>query len=224
MEDGGPLVVSRSHGPGVLEAVDRPLDFVSALVDRLVEAGWPSAFAAAAFPVCPLILRCGDGVLDPASPQVAAVSPGGVRLVAAEMVRPGARATTAEPADADAFHDGDELRGVAHWPGVISRDSGRRPPSPARWILQVSPPRERPRPSSGRCCRGVRLYPGTRGASSRSSGVLVGRTIRYSPARKWTKAPMHWQIAARHGSDAPCAAQPMRSRAKRTAPTGRASR
>lgn len=46
-----------------------------------------------------------------------------------------------------------------HWPGVISRASGRRPPSPATWILQVRPPRERPSPSSGRCCWGARLFP-----------------------------------------------------------------
>lgn len=47
-----------------------------------------------------------------------------------------------------------------HWPGVISSASGRHPPSPARWILQVRPPRERPSPSSGRCCRGVDLFSG----------------------------------------------------------------
>lgn len=52
-----------------------------------------------------------------------------------------------------------------HWPGVIRNASGRRPPSPARWILQVRPPRERPSPSSGRCCRGVVLFPESAGVS-----------------------------------------------------------
>jgi hypothetical protein len=35
-------------------------------------------------------------------------------MVTVESFRPGARAISAEPADADAFHDGDELPGVAH--------------------------------------------------------------------------------------------------------------
>ncbi|KDN73986.1 hypothetical protein DF19_42120 [Streptomyces olindensis] len=40
------------------------------------------------------------------------------------MVRPGARAASAEPADADAFHDWDELRGVA--PLARSDQQGQR--------------------------------------------------------------------------------------------------
>ncbi|GAA2614660.1 hypothetical protein GCM10010304_79660 [Streptomyces roseoviolaceus] len=36
-----------------------------------------------------------------------------MRLVAAEMVRAGARMPAAQAANANAFHDGDELRGVA---------------------------------------------------------------------------------------------------------------
>lgn len=40
------------------------------------------------------------------------------------MFRPGARAASAEPADADAFHDGDELRGVA--PLARSDQQGQR--------------------------------------------------------------------------------------------------
>ncbi len=54
---------------------------------------------------------------------------------------------------------GVSCRASLHWPEVISSAEGRRPPSPARWILQVRPPRERPSPPSRRCCGGVRLSP-----------------------------------------------------------------
>jgi hypothetical protein len=57
----------------------------------------------------------GDGVLDLASSQVATVAAGRVRLIAAEVVGPGARVSAGRPADADAFHDRDELRGIAAW-------------------------------------------------------------------------------------------------------------
>ena len=52
-------------------------------------------------------------MLDLASSQVAAVVTGGVRLVAAEVVRPRAGVPAAQPTDADAFHGRDELGGVA---------------------------------------------------------------------------------------------------------------
>jgi hypothetical protein len=113
VEDVGTLVEPRGHSPGVLEGIDRSLDIVPPLVARLVEAGGPAAPAAPALAVGPLTLRFGDGVLDLASPQVVAVAAGGIRLVAAEMDRPGARAPTIETGNSDAFHYGDELRGVA---------------------------------------------------------------------------------------------------------------
>ncbi len=55
-----------------------------------------------------------------------------------------------------------------HCPGVVSRASGRRPPSLARWIFIVRQPRERPRASSGRCHAGRVRLPGTRGARFRA--------------------------------------------------------
>src|SRR5439155_22167726 len=88
----GAVVESRGHGPEVLERVDRPLNFVPALIDRLVEAGGPTALAAASLAVGPLVLRLGDGVLDLAPTQVAAVAARRVRLIATELVGPGARA------------------------------------------------------------------------------------------------------------------------------------
>ena len=57
---------------------------------------------------------------------------------------------------------------------------GRQPPSPARWILQVRPPRDRPSPSSGRWCRGVDLFwdprPGLTSAGRMSVGP-AGRRV-----------------------------------------------
>lgn len=60
-----------------------------------------------------------------------------------------------------------------HWPGVISRASGRRPPSPTRWILQVRPPRERPSPSSERCCRALIFSRHPRASLAGAGSVLV---------------------------------------------------
>lgn len=60
-----------------------------------------------------------------------------------------------------------------HWPGVSRRAMGRQPPSPARWILQVRPPRDRPSPSSGRWCRGVVLFRDPRLGLAGASRVLM---------------------------------------------------
>lgn len=51
-----------------------------------IQSGGPTAFAAPALVVGPLVLRLGEGVLDVASAQVAAVAAGAVRLVAAEVI------------------------------------------------------------------------------------------------------------------------------------------
>ncbi|RAJ48580.1 hypothetical protein K376_07082 [Streptomyces sp. PsTaAH-130] len=75
------------------------------------------------------------------------------------MVRAGAGATAFMAAPRIRSITGMNCGASPHWPGVISGARGRRPPSPARWILQVGPPRKRPSPSSGRCCRGVVLFP-----------------------------------------------------------------
>lgn len=71
MEDVGTFVISRGHGPEVLEPVDRPLNFVPALIDRFIEACRSASSAAAALAVGSLVLRFRDGVLDVASSQVA---------------------------------------------------------------------------------------------------------------------------------------------------------
>ena len=55
----------------------------------------------------------GNGVLDLATSQVAAVAPGGIRLIAAQVVGPDARMPATRAVNTDAFHDRDELRGVA---------------------------------------------------------------------------------------------------------------
>jgi hypothetical protein len=60
MEDVRPLVESGGYGAEALKRVDRSLDFVAALVDRLVEAGRSAARAAAALAVGPLVLALGD--------------------------------------------------------------------------------------------------------------------------------------------------------------------
>jgi hypothetical protein len=74
VKDEGSPVVARSCGSGVLEPIDRPLDLVAALADVAVETGGQAALAAASFAVGPLVLRLGDGVLDPASSQVATIA------------------------------------------------------------------------------------------------------------------------------------------------------
>lgn len=98
LEDVDTLVEPRDNGPEVLEGVDRAVDFTSVLVDRFLEAGGPFAPVAAALAVGPLVLRLGDGVLALPSAQLAAVRRGGISLVAAEVVRPGAGASAAMPA------------------------------------------------------------------------------------------------------------------------------
>jgi hypothetical protein len=59
LEDAGTLVEPRGHGPEVLDCVDRPLDFIPSLVDRLVEAIGPAAAIATALSVGPLVARLG---------------------------------------------------------------------------------------------------------------------------------------------------------------------
>jgi hypothetical protein len=111
----GTLVEPRGRSPEVLEGIDRSLDWLyRTVVTSLVEAGGSAAPAAPALAVGPLVLRGGDVVIDLASSQVAAVAAEEMRLVAPETARPGARAPTIETGNSDAFHYGDELRGVAH--------------------------------------------------------------------------------------------------------------
>jgi hypothetical protein len=97
MEDIRSLVVPGRHGPGALERIDRPFNFVSALVDRFVEASGPTAATAAALAVGPLITWLGNRVLDLPSPQVAAVAARGVRLMGSEGRRELTFRARAEP-------------------------------------------------------------------------------------------------------------------------------
>jgi len=157
VEDVGALVESRGHGPGALQRVDRSLNFVPALVDRLVEAGGPTALAATALAVGPLVLRLGDGVLDLASSQVTAVAAGGVRLISAEMVRPSPWTPAVQPGDADTLHDRDELRRVApvtwgdqqgQWAASALTGevdlAGQAAPGPSESLVGAVVPRRRP--------------------------------------------------------------------------------
>ncbi len=74
MENVGAFVVAGGDGPVAFEPVDCPLDFVAAFVELAVKAGGPTALAAAALAVGPLVLRFRDRVLDLSSSQVAAVA------------------------------------------------------------------------------------------------------------------------------------------------------
>ncbi len=104
MEDVGPVVVASRHSPEALERVEATLDFVSPFVDSAVEAGRPPAVATAPLAVDLLVLRLGEGVLDLASPQVAAVSARAVRLIATDVVRSRPRVTDSRARYSNAIH------------------------------------------------------------------------------------------------------------------------
>lgn len=111
------LVVPGGHGAVLAELADGPLDDVALRVCGRVEGGWPSALAAAPQPVLHLVCRLGNGGLDPAAAQ------------------PGAdRRSSSGPKASESW------RCLA----LVSRASGRHPESASRWILLVSPPRDRP--------------------------------------------------------------------------------
>lgn len=127
MEDVRPLVESGGCGAEALKRVDRSLDFVAALVDRLVEAGRSAARAAAALAVGPLVLALGDGVLDLPTPQVPAIPAGRVRFVAAQVIGACARMPAGRARDTDAFEDRNQLRGIT--PLAWCDDERERPPA-----------------------------------------------------------------------------------------------
>lgn len=62
-------------------------------------------------------------MLDLPLPQIAAVAARRVGLVAAEVIRPGPRASAFETGNADTFHDRDELWGI---PPLARRDQERK--------------------------------------------------------------------------------------------------
>lgn len=73
-----------------------------------------SAMATAPLAVYLLILRLGDGVLDPASPHVAAIPARAVRLIAAHVVRVRPRVTAAWTRNSNTFQNRDQL-----WRGTL---------------------------------------------------------------------------------------------------------
>src|SRR6266567_4511601 len=131
------FVVPGGDGAVLAELAERPLDGVALLIGRGVEGGRAAAPAAALEPVLDLVRGFGDGRLDPAAAQVSADRGAGVRLVAQGPPGP-RRATLSCP-----------IRGkkaTESWrcPALVTRASGRHPQSASRWILLVSPPRDRP--------------------------------------------------------------------------------
>jgi hypothetical protein len=141
---GGEFVVAGGHGAVAFEAVDAALHGVALLVDAGVEARWSAALGPFLAPVGVLVGLAGDGGLDPASAQVAAVRPRGVRLIGQHPVRPGARATP--PRRGTRMPSRTTLNcGLSpRCPAVNSIDNGFWPCSQARCSFVVHPPRDRP--------------------------------------------------------------------------------
>ncbi|GGR77781.1 hypothetical protein GCM10010269_16320 [Streptomyces humidus] len=119
------LVVTRGNGSGLLEPIDRPLDFVAALVHLLVEADGSASPAAAPPAGGTLVPRLGDDVLDLASTQVAVIVARAVRPITTQVVGPRARVPSAGALDPDTLQDGDHLRAVAPLAG--GDQQGQRP-------------------------------------------------------------------------------------------------
>ncbi len=114
MEDVVALVEPCGHGSGVLQRVDRPLNFVPSPADRRVEADGPAALAA----------------------SLSAVATRGIRRVATKTVRPRPGTPTVGAGDTEAFHDRNELWSVAPLarrdqagPGAASTRTGEVDPA-----------------------------------------------------------------------------------------------
>src|SRR5690349_3994506 len=87
-----------------------------------VELRWPAPVGAALLAVGDLVALLRDRAADTVLAQVGAVCAGAVRLVGANLVRPGARTSRAEPGHPDAAEDHLELRGVT---ALSGRDDQR---------------------------------------------------------------------------------------------------
>jgi hypothetical protein len=154
---------------------------VPLLVVVLVELRRPPATRSTLEAVADPVRWNRDGGFDPTSAQVGAVAAGVVRLVGPHPVR--ALARTAEPslgtrmASRTASNCGESPR----CPAVITTDKGFCPCSTARWILLVSPPRERPRPWSA---GSMKIPPG--GSFWRSPFSLPRRRAG-GPGRRWSR-------------------------------------
>lgn len=77
----GAFLVAGGDRAEVLQPVDGAFDGVAFLVALAVDAGGPTTSGASIAPVSLLVESFRDGVLDSASSQVAAVSPGRVGLI-----------------------------------------------------------------------------------------------------------------------------------------------
>ena len=108
----GELVEASGHRPMPLEPVDAAVDGMPGFVVLTVKGRRPTTGAAAGGAVTGLVGRFGDGAFDAASPQVRAVGPGGVRLVAADPVRPSAWTAWTTPGHPDRLQQPDELWAV----------------------------------------------------------------------------------------------------------------
>ncbi len=136
-----------------LEAVDGPLDLVTAPVSVRVEAGRSSTRAALPSTMGASVLRLRAGALDVAPSQVAAVSAGAVCLVTADVVGPGPgpsaqragtriRSRTSIVCGASSFFR-DPRCGLAGCGRVLVGPAGERP-------LAIPHPRPMTEPTSAR--------------------------------------------------------------------------
>lgn len=144
----------------VLQPVDQVFDGVAFFVEVGVVADGPPAPAASFLAVGGLVLLLRNDCLDVVFAQVGAVGAGRVDLVRGDRTRPGAGPADRQ-ADANLVQYGDELRAVR---GLLGGQGERQRPA-TRWILPVSPPRDR---SSRACFRRSRCRRRTRRRSSRS--------------------------------------------------------
>lgn len=140
--DRGCLLVAGGDAAPLLEAVDAPLDGVALLVGLAVEAWRPAAPAASTQPVATLICRDRDCRPDAALAWL--------RIAREELVlsarttsglvrgRPRCRGTRRRPMTSV------KAGASPACPAVRTNVRGRQRASAARWILVVSPPRDRP--------------------------------------------------------------------------------
>ena len=133
-----------SPQPGTGGAGRTPLDDVALLIGGGVEGGRAAASAAPLEPVPRLVRGFGDGRLNLAAAQVRADRGAGVRLIAQDPPGPGPRPSRARPGDLELIHQRDQGQRVVPLPGAGQPGQRPAPQSASRWILLVSPPRDRP--------------------------------------------------------------------------------
>ena len=189
--DGSPpgevaFVVPGGHGAVLTELAEGALDDVALLIGRSVEGGRAAAPAAAPQPVAGLVRGLGNGGFDPAAAQVSTDRAAGIGL--SPSTRPGR--VRGRPGHRRAIFSwpvsGAKASESWRCPALVTRASGRHPESASRWILLVSPPRDRPSASRLRNCPAPRKRAGslsTAGASRAGSTSAGG--ARRAPAACW---------------------------------------